>query len=633
MTQPAGAALPLVVDAMGAEIVALFARAEQQLISSIAAAARKGIRDPGAIAQLAMLSEMRSVAQKVATELRLNATPLARRIAEEAALHGTASAFRELQQAVRSDFRLADLYLLRSVDASAHGLAAANAIGLELAGMLDRAAFGILRFADDAYQAAVADAAVRLVIGREGLTPATAQRAAWNELMGKGVTGFTDTAGRRWTLSSYVEMATRTAVQRAYNQAHQDRMTAVGIHYFTVPSDGHPCPLCRPWEGAVLGSSPGSVTTTSAVSFEQVTFTVRATVDEARDAGLFHPNAILGDHAVRVLGEVENGVKAWYEGPSVNMTTARGVQLAVSPNHPVLTTTGWLPAKALRKGMHVFTAPDGHGTDSPGPHKDLNEVQPTIQDELDALAARGGKTTVAIASDDLHGDGHFCQGEVEVVVADRRLLPVLDAQRVQQRRELALPRADVQPDARSSACASLHGRLGVGSPVGRSLTDDYLAGAQAPQDRRAADAETVPEILSGLAAGVEPDELIHIEWNRFEGHAFDLQTTTGAYLAGSMLVHNCRHTLVAYFPGVTKTTRASAWTKRDERLYDATQTLRSLERRVREAKRQQLGALDDLARQKAMRRQRRYQLLIRQHVVAHDLVRRPRREQLDLGNR
>jgi hypothetical protein len=92
-------------------------------------------------------------------------------------------------------------------------------------------------------------------------------------------------------MATYSEMAVRTATQRAYNAAHQQRMLALGIQYFTVPHDGHPCPLCRPWEGAVLSTSrTGTVVARRRRQDRPVAFTVKATVAEATAAGLFHPN-------------------------------------------------------------------------------------------------------------------------------------------------------------------------------------------------------------------------------------------------------------------------------------------------------------------------------------------------------
>ncbi len=294
MTQPAtgaASALPVTVDALSAALVALYADAEAQLIDSIGRVAAHGLRDSAALAQLRMLTEMRRAAQRVYTQLALRSGPLVAQLVATAAQRGEAAALTALRAAVEGHPQLARLYLARAAIGSGHGLAAANAIQLDLQRSLVATWRGIIRYADDAYRAAVAEAAVRQVLSREALTPTTAQHLAWRELTRLGVTGYTDTAGRRWNLASYVEMATRTAVQRAYNASHEARMTSVGISYFTVPGDGHPCPLCRPWEGAVLSLGPvGKVTEPSALGGREATFTVKGTVEEARAAGLWHCN-------------------------------------------------------------------------------------------------------------------------------------------------------------------------------------------------------------------------------------------------------------------------------------------------------------------------------------------------------
>jgi hypothetical protein len=156
------------------------------------------------------------------------------------------------------------------------------AIARDLTDSLTAAAYRITRFADDAYRAAVAEAAARQVAGE--LVPHAAQQAAWRDLMGQGITGFTDRAGRDWNLSSYTEMAVRTAAARAYRDSQQERMAAMGLHFYTISTTGRPCPLCAPWEGKVL-SPIGSGTYTE----DGVVFDVTATVAEATATGLFHP--------------------------------------------------------------------------------------------------------------------------------------------------------------------------------------------------------------------------------------------------------------------------------------------------------------------------------------------------------
>lgn len=154
-----------------------------------------------------------------------------------------------------------------------HAERAARAIREDLEGKLNGLQFRIARFANDVYQAVVADASLDQVMGR---TPAEAQHAAYDRLVKAGITGFTDSKGRNWELTAYVEMAVRTAVERAYNVAQLDRLRAVWFTYFVVSDDGHPCPLCQPWQGVVL---------TDGVPDEYA----HHTIAEATSAGLFHP--------------------------------------------------------------------------------------------------------------------------------------------------------------------------------------------------------------------------------------------------------------------------------------------------------------------------------------------------------
>lgn len=153
-----------------------------------------------------------------------------------------------------------------------HGERSARAIREDLAGKLNQLSYRITRYADDVYGAVLSDASQAQVLG---LSPAEAQHTAYRKLVRQGVSGYRDSKGRNWELSAYVEMATRTAVERAFNVSHLDRMQALGFDLFTVTDDGHPCPLCQPWQGKILSVTPN-------VSAD-------ATIEAATAAGLFHP--------------------------------------------------------------------------------------------------------------------------------------------------------------------------------------------------------------------------------------------------------------------------------------------------------------------------------------------------------
>jgi hypothetical protein len=145
---------------------------------------------------------------------------------------------------------------------------------LESNHLLDNTAFKALRTADDAYRSVIAQNSSGVLMGTE--TRLQASQKALNQLASKGITGFTDKLGRKWDMGSYVEMATRTTTSHAALQGHIDRQLDLGHDLVLVSSFASTCPLCAPWAGQVLsitGNTPGY-----------------PTVEQAKEAGLFHPN-------------------------------------------------------------------------------------------------------------------------------------------------------------------------------------------------------------------------------------------------------------------------------------------------------------------------------------------------------
>jgi hypothetical protein len=207
---------------------------------------------------------LRRAAQSAAAHLEARVPTIAADLVDEAAADG--------YDAAGPGNPVADAFGIAGDSHESHAERSARAIREDLQGKLSGLGYRITRFGDDVYQAVTADAASSQVLGA---TPAAAQHEAYESLIRRGIDGFTDTSGRKWELSAYVEMATRTAAQRAFNVSHLDRMQALGIDLFTVPGDGHPCPLCLPWEGAVLSVGPDDRAT--------------ATIADATASGLFHP--------------------------------------------------------------------------------------------------------------------------------------------------------------------------------------------------------------------------------------------------------------------------------------------------------------------------------------------------------
>lgn len=140
--------------------------------------------------------------------------------------------------------------------------------------LLDNATFQVLRKANDAYQEVMAHSTTGLLAGVD--TRIQSSQKMLNEFASKGITSFVDKAGRNWDLSSYAEMCARTVGSHAALQGHIDRQVEVGEDLVKVSTIGTTCPICQRWQGVVLSISGNNPKYHS--------------LDEAKAAGLFHPN-------------------------------------------------------------------------------------------------------------------------------------------------------------------------------------------------------------------------------------------------------------------------------------------------------------------------------------------------------
>lgn len=115
----------------------------------------------------------------------------------------------------------------------------------------------------------------------------------------------------------------------------------------------------------------------------------------------------------------------WYAGDIVEIETVGGRVLTVTPNHPILTSHGWVAAGQLHEGGDVISGID--------PQRMLARVNPN-NDYVEALIEEvaitlGGATAVATvrvptAPEDFHHDG--ADSQVSVVRTDRHLRDARD---------------------------------------------------------------------------------------------------------------------------------------------------------------------------------------------------------------
>ncbi|MFH9430244.1 phage minor capsid protein [Streptomyces sp. NPDC017615] len=276
---------PGMVEPLAERTRDLYQQAEERLLGIIARQLAQGLDAPGWIeAKLGAVQAVRRASQAVVGELGKAVTLDVHDAVAEAYNVGHRAAVAELG-ALSDDGR-------RLVDDVTPNAQAVDRLAEEAVSLLTERHRSILRAVDDGYRTVVSEVAATPLLGTG--TRRRATQDAMSRFAARGIRSFTDKAGRRWKLTSYAEMAVRTAVGRAATEAHARTLTDAGLDLVIVSSAPRECPLCRPWERRILSLTSGGERTVTMEHATQdgrmVTVDVAGSLDEARRAGLQHPN-------------------------------------------------------------------------------------------------------------------------------------------------------------------------------------------------------------------------------------------------------------------------------------------------------------------------------------------------------
>jgi hypothetical protein len=237
----------------------IYATATADLLSLIARATAKGLDRPDwAEKQLAQILPLRREAQRIVARMQTS---------------GPA----EIQRLVGEVYAAQ----ARPTGGTAVNPRTVTALAADTVGRISTLSPRVLRTTEDIYRSVVAETLATASTGSASRRQAAA--AALDRFSKAGIGGFTDSAGRQWTLDTYTEMATRTALGRAHLAGTLQQYADEGREWVIVSNSPEECPQCRPYEGRILSLnglppplSPG--------------FEYAGTLDEAISHGLHHPN-------------------------------------------------------------------------------------------------------------------------------------------------------------------------------------------------------------------------------------------------------------------------------------------------------------------------------------------------------
>lgn len=265
-------------------------------------------------------------------------------------------------------------------------------------------------------------------------------------------------------------------------------------------------------------------------------------------------------------GTFTGASRARYSGKAVELTSTKGRQLSVTANHPILTTSGFVPAQLLRNGDQLVGYLDESGISllRSGSQGNKNNIPASVEEIFDALAQASSVDLASAGSDDFHGEARFFDGEVDVVGSYGRLHRNAESALAKQQSEIdlkaadpagvtlcsggqlcvgALPAANSRPGAFAlpldGSTVELEfgplDALGFGLPaqLGSVLTEDA-------SDGLAADAELLRELIRRGSGLVELDDVASVREFNFSGHVYDFESVNGWMFANSIVSSNCR---------------------------------------------------------------------------------------------
>ena len=231
----------------------------------------------------------------------------------------------------------------------------------------------------------------------------------------EGITAFVDKAGRRWSLHTYGAMVCRTTSRQA--EVLSVLTADPEQDLYQISSHGSTCAICAPLEGRVYsksGTDPDFPPL--AAAFGKVD---PAGPDNLANSYLnIHPNCLVPGGTVLAEGVMAHSCRE-YNGPVVTLITSKGNRITVTPNHPVLTTEGFVAAGMLKEGQKIIETTGEYGSFI-GEAPDNINIPTSVEDVGHSIIQSCGGAAIGVKGSTVqfHGDG-IPNSKVKVVLSKR----------------------------------------------------------------------------------------------------------------------------------------------------------------------------------------------------------------------
>lgn len=282
-------------------------------------------------------------------------------------------------------------------------------------------------------------------------------------------------------------------------------------------------------------------------------------------------NCFVGETNIASDCGIIRSYKSEYHGELVTVKTSCGVCFTCTPNHPILTGSGWIGAKSLNKGDDIIIARCRDNVFS-RINPNVNHGFPRIDALHEFFDISGGERTVSM-SVNFHGD--IPATDVEIITQKRFLRDDINSRRYERLNKFSL-KAPYKSLAGKSALVKHLLRI-VRTAFGsvrrfgellafglRRLRHSEIRslrpiawldsnGIKPLNDDASGNAELLRESLDGFSGLVFADNIVSVDFCSGNTHVYNLQTQNGHYFVNTIIsqskrkyngffavAHNCR---------------------------------------------------------------------------------------------
>ena len=282
-----------------------------------------------------------------------------------------------------------------------------------------------------------------------------------------------------------------------------------------------------------------------------------------------HENCILGETPVLAPG-ARKGYVGLYEGPTVEIVFEGG-RVVTTPNHMFLTPVGFASAASLREGDDILYYLGFEGPIPGADPDDYREPAP-IEKVVNSFSESSGVFLggVPVAPEDLHGDGMFFNGQIDIASPDSLLKGNVQSRLFEEFCESNFGwRYPVEPGlsgggnlatvlfALAFATDSSVGiRRQSGAFSGRKPLHPDLVGL-APTSYwepgsfesslygGAGYAKSLGHVQDRFSDMISTRKVLHVNVSHSSLPMYDLQTASSLYIANGLVSSNCRCTFIS----------------------------------------------------------------------------------------